>query len=56
MDEIKSSRKSLSIWLSRGKKVVLFSEVKEFEQMEFKTYEDLMEYVRACIDCGYKVG
>lgn len=48
--------KEQQIWISRTQKEVFFSEVREYERMEFKKYEELMEYVRACIACGYKVG
>ena len=46
----------LQIWISRTKKEVFFSEMMDYEQMEFKKQEEVMEYVTACIECGYKVG
>jgi hypothetical protein len=52
----KSISKSLRIWMSKSKKEIFFSEILEYEPMLFKSYEELMEHVRACIECGYKVG
>lgn len=50
--------KKLQIWISKTRKEVLFSKRldKNFECIEFKKYEELMDYVKACISCGYKVG
>ncbi len=55
MDE-KDRNKKHQLWISKGKKEVFLSEVREYECIEFEKYEQLMEYVRACVDCGYKVG
>ncbi|MDD3222883.1 MAG: hypothetical protein PHG07_10990 [Lachnospiraceae bacterium] len=44
------------IWISQTKKEVFFSKVGEYERVEFKKHEELMEYVRACVECGYKIG
>ena len=52
----KDRNKKYQLWISKGKKEIFLSEVKQYECMEFKQYEQLMEFVRACIDCGYKVG
>lgn len=53
-----SNKEKLRIWISKVKKEVHFSKCSEknFECMEFKRYDELMEFVRTCIDCGYKVG
>ncbi|MDD3219049.1 MAG: hypothetical protein PHC41_12795 [Lachnospiraceae bacterium] len=58
MREQKNSvnRKLQQIWISHTKKEVFLSEVREYECMEFPKYESLMEYIRACIECGYKIG
>lgn len=50
------NKRLLQIWISRTKKEVFFSEMMDYEQMEFKKQEEVMEYVTACIECGYKVG
>lgn len=49
-------QKQQQIWISKSKKEVFFSEVREYECVEFKKYEDLMEYIKVCVECGYKVG
>lgn len=44
------------IWISKTNKEVFLSEMKDYECVEFKRNDELMEYVRACIECGYKIG
>lgn len=49
-EQKKDSTQKQKIWISKSKKEVFLSEVREYEHMEFKKYEELMEYVRACVE------
>lgn len=44
------------LWISRTNKEVYLSEMQGYEKVEFRNYEEMMEYIHACIDSGYKVG
>lgn len=44
------------IWISQDKKEVFFSEIREYERMEFRRYEEMIQYIRACVESGYKIG
>lgn len=48
--------KEHQIWISHAKKEVMFTQTGNYENLEFDKNEYLMDYIKACIACGYKVG